>query len=132
MTYPPNQQQTQYDQSQYGQQAYGQQGGYPQYQQQGYPGQGAVQAKNSPMALTGFILALSGLFLFWIPYIGWLLPIAGLIFSIVGTSQVKKSGGAYTGKGLAVAGIIISSVALLIMILVIVIAGAVIMSMMGM
>ena len=45
---------------------------------------------------------------------GLLAPV-GLIFSILGLNQAKSSNGA--GKGLAIAGIIISAIAIVIMIL---------------
>lgn len=86
------------------------------------------QQKLNPMALTGFICSLAFIVLFWIPFIGWLLPIAGLVFSIIGVSQINKAQGTEKGKGLAIAGIIISAVWLLIMVVGLIFAGAVISS----
>lgn len=53
------------------------------------------------MAITGFVLA-------------FFLPLIGLILSIVGLSQLKKKN--QSGKGLAIAGIVISSVMMLLFI----------------
>ncbi len=53
------------------------------------------------MALIGFILS-------------FFIPIAGLIVSIIGKSQIKKSNGALNGNGFALAGIIISAVSMII------------------
>jgi hypothetical protein len=53
--------------------------------------------KTSGMAIAGFVLA-------------FFCGLLGLIFSIIGYNQVKRSGGMVTGGGLAMAGIIISIV----------------------
>ena len=53
------------------------------------------------MALIGFILS-------------FFVPIAGLIVSIIGKSQIKKSNGSLNGNGFALAGIIISAVSMII------------------
>ena len=59
---------------------------------------------TNALAITGFVLSLTTLLL------GVLSAIPGLILSIVGLNQIKKTG--EEGRGLAIAGIIISSVLL--------------------
>jgi len=59
--------------------------------------------RTSGMAIAGFVLG----FL-------WLLALPGLIFSIVGYRESRRSEGRVGGAGLALAGIIISSLMLLI------------------
>jgi hypothetical protein len=67
------------------------------------------QASSSNGAGTaGFVLALISLFLGWIPFLGWLLWLLGLIFSLVGLSKKPK--------GLAIAGLIISLIGILLLI----------------
>ena len=66
-----------------------------------------VAAKTSGMAIAGFVLS-------------FLCSLLGLIFSIIGLSQVNKSNGTLGGKGLAIAGIVISAIGLLIWIIYIV------------
>ena len=56
--------------------------------------------KSNGMGTAGFVLALLALFLGWVPVVGWILWVLGLIFSCVGVFQ--------TPKGLAIAGLIIS------------------------
>jgi hypothetical protein len=56
--------------------------------------------RTSGMAIAGFVLA-------------FFCSILGLIFSIVGFNECKKSNGGITGEGLALAGIIISIVNML-------------------
>lgn len=56
--------------------------------------------KSNGMGTAGFVLALLALFLGWVPVVGWILWVLGLIFSCVGVSR--------TPKGLAIAGLIIS------------------------
>lgn len=87
-------------------QSYNQQYNYQQYQQQ-------PVVKNDGMAIAGFIVSLVSWF-FCCGSLSWL----SLIFSIVGLNNIKKQGRA--GKGFAIAGIIISSIALVIFILYIV------------
>ena len=77
-------------------------GGYP---PPGYPPQGyqqpymmmapVAQPRTSGMAIAGFVLS-------------FLCALLGLIFSIIGYNECKKSNGQVTGEGLALAGIIIS------------------------
>ncbi|MBQ9356946.1 MAG: hypothetical protein IJT98_06635 [Prevotella sp.] len=64
--------------------------------------------QGNAMGLTGFILAIIGVVLVWIPilhWIAWLLGLLGLIFSIIG--MTKK---APAPKGLAITGLILSVV----------------------
>ena len=57
--------------------------------------------KSNGMGTAGFVLALLALFLGWVPVVGWILWVLGLIFSCVGVFR--------TPKGLAIAGLIIPS-----------------------
>jgi hypothetical protein len=72
----------------YGQQPYGQ----PPYGQPPY-----VQPKMNTLALVGFILS-------------FFISIVGLILCIVGLNQINSANGTQTGKGLAIAGIIIGAI----------------------
>lgn len=53
-------------------------------------------AQGNGLGVTGFVLALLGIFLFWVPFLGWLLWVLGLIFSAIGVFK--------TPRGLAIAG----------------------------
>ena len=57
----------------------------------------------------GFILALLGLIFNWVPGLGWVLWALGLIFSFVGIFR--------TPRGLAIAGLVISCIALIVLII---------------
>jgi Domain of unknown function (DUF4190) len=59
--------------------------------------------RTNGMAIAGFVCSIV------------LGPLFGLIFSIIGLNQIKKSPEKYTGEGLAIAGIIISIVYLLLL-----------------
>jgi len=54
-----------------------------------------VATRTSGMAIAGFVLS-------------FFCSLLGLIFSCIGYSECKKSGGTVTGEGLAIAGIVIS------------------------
>ena len=60
-----------------------------------------VPTKTNGMAIAGFVCALATI-------CTGISAILGLIFSIVGLNQIKKTG--EEGKGLAIAGIVISSI----------------------
>jgi hypothetical protein len=57
------------------------------------------------MALASFVLSMVAL----VPILGIISGVLSLIFGFVGRSQIKQSGGLQTGMGLAIAGIVISS-----------------------
>ena len=65
--------------------------------------------RSNGIGVAGFVPALIALFLGWVPVWGWLLWLLGLIFSFCGIFK--------TPRGLAVAGLIISLVDLIFLIL---------------
>lgn len=73
-----------------------------------------VEPKKNGMGTAGFILALLGLLLCWVPVLDWILWLLGLIFSLIGVFRKPK--------GLAIAGLVISFLGL---ILLIVLVGAI-------
>ncbi|HLS30357.1 MAG TPA: hypothetical protein VK021_05840 [Flavobacteriaceae bacterium] len=68
-----------------------------------------AQPQNNTMGITGFILALVALFIGWIPILGWMVWVLGLIFSIVGLTKEPK--------GFAIAGLIISFLGIILLII---------------
>jgi hypothetical protein len=70
----------------------------------GMYGAPTVVPRTSGMAIAGFVLS-------------FFCNVLGLIFSIIGYNECKRSNGAVTGGGLAMAGIIISVLSLLFTIL---------------
>ena len=66
-----------------------------------------TQKKYSGKAITGFVLSLSGWFL-----AGIICGILGIIFSSIALSDIKRKN--YNGKGLAIAGLIVSIVLLVV------------------
>lgn len=71
-------------------------------------------SRSNGLGTAGFVLALIALFLGWIPVIGWIVWLLGLIFSACGMFKAPR--------GLAIAGLVIS---LLGVILLLVVFGAV-------
>ncbi len=74
-----------------------------------------VDARSNGIGTAGFVLALLTLFLGWIPFIGWVMWLLGLIFSAMGISKAKKVN---KGMGLSVAGLIISLIGVIMVFLV--------------
>lgn len=68
------------------------------------------QNQTNGIGTAGFVLALVGLFLGWIPFLGWAIWLLGLIFSIIGLTR--------SPKGLSIAGLIISLVGIVLLVLV--------------
>lgn len=107
---PPPQQNSQQQQPNYQQQYTQQPPQQPNYQQppqQVYQQQYYVEQprKSNGLGVAGFILALIGLLFGWIPFIGWVIWLLGLIFSFIGVFKVPR--------GLAIAGLVISLLGLL-------------------
>lgn len=66
-------------------------------------------AKSNGMGTAGFVLALLGLIFSWVPGLGWILWILGLILSLVGVFR--------TPRGLAIAGLVLSFLGLILLII---------------
>ena len=64
--------------------------------------------KSNGLGVAGFILAIIALFLGWIPIVGWVIWILGLLFSFIGIFKAPR--------GLAIAGLIISLLGLLVIV----------------
>ncbi len=78
------------------------------------------QQAGNGLAVAGLVLGILGLALCWLPFIGWLCAIVGIILGAVGMSRAKKIGG--KGKGMAVAGLICGILGLAIGVLLFVLA----------
>lgn len=74
----------------------------------GYNPNPQYQPAPNAMALAGFVLSLIGLFLIWLPIVGVLCWLLGLIFVCIGLTRQKNN--------LAIAGLCVSALTLLIMI----------------
>ncbi len=83
---------------------------------QGMPGQPvnpnmyapvAAPQKNG-MGVAGFVLALCAFVFCWVPVLDWILWILGVVFSLIGVFRQPK--------GLAIAGLVISFIGLIILI----------------
>jgi hypothetical protein len=77
--------------------------------------------KSNGIGTAGFILALIALFLGWIPILGWIIWMLGLLFSFIG---IFKS-----PRGLSIAGLIISLLGVILLVVVFAGIGAVFMAM---
>ena len=69
-----------------------------------------VEKPSNGIGTAGFVLALLNLFLGWIPVLGWILWLLGLIFSGVGVTRKPK--------GLAIAGLVISLIGIIFLLVV--------------
>lgn len=70
---------------------------------------------TSGLAVAALIVGLASLVLWWIPLVGWLLPVAAIAFGVVGINQTAD--GAQQGRGMAIAGVVLGSIALLLLVL---------------
>lgn len=67
-----------------------------------------TESKSNGVGVAGFVLALLAIFLGWIPVLGWILWLLGLVLSIVGMFKQPK--------GLAIAGLVISLIGIILLI----------------
>jgi len=65
------------------------------------------EKKSNSVGTAGFVLALIALFLGWVPILGWIIWLLGLILSFVGV--FKKP------KGMAIAGLVISLIGIILL-----------------
>ncbi len=68
------------------------------------------EKKSNGVGTAGFILALLALFLGWVPILGWILWVLGLILSFVGVFKQPR--------GLSIAGLIISLIGIILLLVV--------------
>jgi len=68
-------------------------------------------AKKNGIGTAGFVLALIGLFLCWVPILNWILWILGLIFSFIGVFKAPR--------GLSIAGLVITFIGIIIILAVV-------------
>ncbi len=66
--------------------------------------------KKNGLGTAGFVLALIALFLGWVPFLGWVMWFLGLLFSFIGVFKAPR--------GLAIAGLIISLIGIILLIVV--------------
>lgn len=66
--------------------------------------------RSNGVGVAGFVLALIAVFFGWVPVLGWILWLLGLILSACGIFKVPR--------GLAIAGLVISLIGLILLLLV--------------
>ena len=66
------------------------------------------EPKSNGLGVAGFVLAMLGLLLCWVPVLDWILWVLGLIFSFIGVFKQPR--------GFAIAGLVISLIGLVILI----------------
>jgi prepilin-type processing-associated H-X9-DG protein len=81
------------------------------------PVQSGAQPKTSGLAIVALVCGLLGVCTLGIG------AILGIVLGAVASSQIKKSGGQVTGRGMAIAGIILGVLSILVLIALVVLAG---------
>ena len=69
-----------------------------------------TEKRTNGLGTAGFVLALIALFFGWIPILGWIVWVLGLIFSFVGVFKPPR--------GLAIAGLVISLIGIIFLLVV--------------
>ena len=70
-----------------------------------------TEKRSNGIGTTGFVLALIAIFLGWVPILGWIIWLLGLIFSFIGVFKRPK--------GLSIAGLVISLIGIVLLIVVV-------------
>ena len=86
-------------------------GQQPSYQP-AYPMVYAVKPPTHGMAVVALVFGIAGVVLAWVPWLGLLLGIVGVVCGHVAVHQITKSPTPKSGKGMAIAGFITGYVAL--------------------
>lgn len=102
-----------YPQQQHPQQQYPASPGGPGYPPQppygyGYPQQ--PSSSTNGLGVAGFVCGLLGLVFFWIPFVGIVLAILGVIMGAAGMTQARR---VHNSAGLAIAGLVLGIIALI-------------------
>lgn len=79
---------------------------------------------NQTLAIVSLCLGIGSVTIGWCCYLGVLLAPAAMITGFIALSQIKKDPNAYTGRGLAIGGIVTGLVYFALLLLIIVIYGA--------
>lgn len=69
------------------------------------------QQQGNGLAVAGLVLGILGVVFLWIPVLGWILALLGLIFGAIGNGKANKIGG--KGKGMAMAGLVLGILGLI-------------------
>lgn len=84
----------------------------------------ATLSPNQSLAIASLCLGIASITIGWCCYIGLLLSPAALITGFMAISQIKKDPAKYTGRGLAIGGIVTGTVYLAALVLFVLIYGA--------
>jgi hypothetical protein len=72
--------------------------------------------KTNSMALAGMIMGISSIMFGWCCF-AWIFPVLGLVFSGVGLSQVNRHPLEQSGRGMAIAGLILSGLTIFVFVI---------------
>ncbi|GAB2472520.1 hypothetical protein [Jatrophihabitans fulvus] len=81
---------------------------YPNQPQGGY-GYPPAQQQGNGIATAGMVCGIISVVLFWIPIVGWILAILGIVFGGVGIAKANKGA---PNKGFGIAGVVCGIVSL--------------------
>ncbi|MFA9399066.1 MAG: DUF4190 domain-containing protein [Clostridiaceae bacterium] len=80
--------------------------------------------RTEGFSIAALVLGIVGLVLIWMPVIGFVCALLGLIFGIVGRNKINASEEPLSGKGMATAGLIMGIIVLVLSVLGFVACGA--------
>ncbi|MFH1505567.1 MAG: DUF4190 domain-containing protein [archaeon] len=75
--------------------------------------------KNKTFSIVALVCGI----LFWIPVVGFVLAILGIIFGVLALNRIKSQPAKYDGRGMALAGLILGIVGLILLIVATIILG---------
>jgi hypothetical protein len=86
----------------------------------------APRQQTNSLGVAGLILGILSVLFFWLPVFDQVFAVLGLIFSLVGMAQIKKDPALQTGRGFAVAGVIVSGLGLFMGLAMLLLVGAIV------
>ena len=96
--------------------------GYPTQPGYGYTQPWGQAPRNEPLAIAGMVCGIAAIPLLVACGAGIVLGVLGVVFGLIAMRRIRDSGGALTGRGMALAGAICGGVALALFLIYIVVA----------
>lgn len=92
------------------------------FPQDNTPQNEGLETKTHGLAIASLVLGILGLLTFFVG-IGFLFALLAIIFGAISKGKIRNSGGFYTGKGMATAGLVLGIIPMALLLIVFVIAG---------
>ncbi|MGM5484494.1 MAG: hypothetical protein ACQEP1_01325 [Nanobdellota archaeon] len=78
---------------------------------------------TEPYAMWSFVLSIAPFFVFFIPFVNFIIPLLPLASIVLGIVSLNRDFSEFSGRGFSIAGIIISSIEIILAVLILIVLG---------